>query len=344
MAILAFLFGIILAGCGGASLYFGFDILTSERGLALSLCGTVAISAGLILLVQGFALLQSGRILAALKIISASNLLPVVPVNSTESHTTDNHAEMRLPDPANELQSEADEIQPEGQGTIPARPKITTRATLGTLAAGTGLAAVGAALATGLPSMGHAEEDSKQSQHPEPEVIPAENIAGENNAGEHLATDLQALTASEALEMRPTIHPVSMHDTSPTPGHSPVEVDDLDELLDELATDTKGKQMSVAQDALPESLPKMDPAADAASQKHQDMADDAIADLEDMRPNQRKSPSEVIGSYDSAGVTYTLYADSSVTAQAGETREHYPTLEALREAFENGKSQFSTKV
>ena len=50
---------------------------------------------------------------------------------------------------------------------------------------------------------------------------------------------------------------------------------------------------------------------------------------------------EVIGSYESAGVTYTLHADGSVIAEAGATRETYPSLEALRGAFERGESAFS---
>ena len=52
-------------------------------------------------------------------------------------------------------------------------------------------------------------------------------------------------------------------------------------------------------------------------------------------------PSEIIGSYESAGVTYTLHADGSVVAEAGSKRETYPSLEALRGAFERGESIFS---
>ena len=67
-------------------------------------------------------------------------------------------------------------------------------------------------------------------------------------------------------------------------------------------------------------------AIDHAATDHQANADEA---------------GEVIGSYESAGVTYTLHADGSVIAEAGATRETYPSLEALRGAFERGESAFS---
>ncbi len=42
----------------------------------------------------------------------------------------------------------------------------------------------------------------------------------------------------------------------------------------------------------------------------------------------------VVGSYESGGVVYTLYEDGSVTAQAGDVIETYPSLDALRAAFD----------
>ncbi len=42
----------------------------------------------------------------------------------------------------------------------------------------------------------------------------------------------------------------------------------------------------------------------------------------------------VVGSYESGGVTYTLFEDGSVTAEAGGITETYPSLDALRAAFD----------
>ena len=51
--------------------------------------------------------------------------------------------------------------------------------------------------------------------------------------------------------------------------------------------------------------------------------------------------SDIIGSYESAGVKYTLYEDGSVVAESGKMRETYASLEELRTAFERGESVFS---
>jgi hypothetical protein len=42
----------------------------------------------------------------------------------------------------------------------------------------------------------------------------------------------------------------------------------------------------------------------------------------------------IVGSYESGGITYTLYEDGGVTAQAGDIVEHYESLDALRAAFD----------
>jgi hypothetical protein len=47
------------------------------------------------------------------------------------------------------------------------------------------------------------------------------------------------------------------------------------------------------------------------------------------------APKEIVGSYESGGVLYTLYDDGSVTAEAGGVIETYASLDDLRAAFDN---------
>jgi hypothetical protein len=66
MSIITFILSILLIGFGGYALYSGFDIVTTERGLALTLCGTMALSIGFVILTLGFVLVQLKRIAANL--------------------------------------------------------------------------------------------------------------------------------------------------------------------------------------------------------------------------------------------------------------------------------------
>jgi hypothetical protein len=95
--------GALLAVCGAVSLLFGFDIVMTERGAAMTLSGVIAISGGMITMAIGLALKQMGAIRRALEARAARPAprlagpeRPVVPIAAAAPKSADPPGEASL--------------------------------------------------------------------------------------------------------------------------------------------------------------------------------------------------------------------------------------------------------
>lgn len=381
MAYIVFCLGVVLAGCGGYALYSGFDDLTTERGLALTLSGTVGLSIGLVVVAISFGLFFLGRIsrkLDELKTVTADlaselNQAMALP-KETESQVLSAvedavfaEALQAAPDtppslgrseptprtdPSHDPMLETVLGLEDNFGLRPVReakerPTVASNPTgsdaasrsggLSSLGrASAGIAAAGIVTA-GVAAAATLAEDEAPAESETTSPAETNDIAAEPPAA---ASAEQDFMGSQA-DINRLIEELSISDMS---GSAHPDTVNPDFAKVEVAPSETRQEPSPSFDvALLEELGTPTPASTPEHPIIELKSDPAP--IEDEPPAPLPSvpalENEVIGSYESAGVTYTLYADGSVVAEAGQMRETYASLEALRAAFERGESVFS---
>jgi hypothetical protein len=218
---------------------------------------------------------------------------------------------------------------------------------MGAIASGAGLAAVGAALA-GSTLLGSTNTDDHVLEKPLVDEAQSVEKLPELTA-EHNVPELYE-QASSLNEHPVEIHPELEFMTKADPVVLK-EVDDLDQIMEKLELENitpheteinKPYTIVSAFEAELRTQTDIEPEhhdhsiQSAEMDYEQDLAQDEF--VAHTAPNTH---SEIIGTYESAGVTYTLYAEGGVSAKAGNITEHYTSLEELKAAFGNGKSAFS---
>ncbi len=301
MAIILFLLSFVLMGAGSYALYAGFDIVTTERGLALTLCGTMAFSIGCVVFALGYISVQLNRIRVKLSKPRASSVdVPVVQDYVMQSETTP-------PD------------------FVP--PKHHTAATI---AASASVIAVGSALAS------HMSEAQDVIEHEKHEHIGAEHVE------------------ARAAHVETHVDPIA---------ETPLSDDELDKLLNELSIKPEPVlEHEHHQEPELEFEPEHEQEHEAEyeheaihheivhHEEHVSAFDSELrSHMNDENEHYNKQvhhtpiiEPDIIGTYDSGGVSYTLYSNGSVMAQAHDIIEKYASLEALKAALEDGSSAFKS--
>ncbi len=361
MAIITFILSILLIGFGGYALYSGFDIVTTERGLALTLCGTMALSIGFVVLALGFVLIVLKNIATNLIVqteaeqgdFGLSDITPnvalsnnFVPSKSDPSLALEeNLSAQKIIDPQTEVLptipiSSIPSSTLSATSPSPASrfaPISSSYKTVGAIAAGAGVIAAG----TGLASPRSAEQDLVEQELLSQEDNKKDDDKDDNMQDEALVTKFQETHA--AIE---------------APIYEDSSFVDLDKLIDELAVETSAAAQATStiepeQEQNEISSLSVFEAELRASDLKQDLEqdinifEDEIAHVlpqddqtQEIENHVADEDAEIIGSYDSGGVTYTLFADGGVLAEAGDISERYHSLEALKAALEDGSSAF----
>ena len=377
MAYLILLIGTALGTAGGYALYSGFDDLTTERGVALTLSGTIAISVALVVVGIGFLLLALSRVshrIDALRVettdLGRSILATLTEHLQPEQDVVYDEVNAFEPDDVQILghaardRGDALDRSERELGSAELRPPADPLTAIVSSAASydveherpaTSIDAPGALDATRseinlLIEDLDVEHRSVEDRSIEDRSIKdlsahhglqsvAQDVATDRGPGEERIVD--SVDASQAgsdhAPVVPTqaalgevdLEPAGTVDAGPT---------QLQETASEASDDRHAPHASFADDLSDEFW--KDQAGDSSTTPHGEAA------IHPDRSSGSDAPtvdaaSDSIGSYESAGVTYTLYADGSVVAQADKMREVYPSLEALRGAFERGESVFS---
>ena len=329
MSVITFLLSALLIAGGGYALLSGFDIVTTERGLALTLCGTMALSIGVAVLALGFILVRLGK----LKLVQSA----LEPASYSD---TNSDFDLRS-DLQDEISANLSEMK---AATQPSSSGFGSYKTAGALAAGAGVMAAGAGLASAF-NFERKPDENEQPAQKAPEHFALDEI----EADKEIITDevrISSPNLKDALIEEPVLE---ADDTFA----------DLDKLIDELAVETSATayaatdENSKAADMQVNEQKLSDNSFETELRIHnvnyeplEDMSIEHILPSEDVdtvEPSQIEVPeAEIIGAYDSGGVTYTLYSDGGVVAEAGDQREQYGSLEALKAALENGTSVFKS--
>jgi hypothetical protein len=377
MSIITFILSALLIGFGGYALYSGFDIVTTERGLALTLCGTMALSIGVVVLALGFMMIWLKRISENLILqtenvqddIDLRDVTPNAVLSSNaaasdsethvtaqkaiESHPIDSLIDTRPIEPIAAAPSSSLSTSPVATSPVPSSlvpsslvpsslvpsslasrfaPISSSYKSIGAVAAGAGAIAVGASLSA--PSFAQEEvdlksedansqDDAQSTPHQEPESaieLPVEEQSSFVDLDKLI--DELAVETSAAAQAAPQIETEINQSEVASISAFEAELRSSD-LKQDLEQD-----MNIFEDEIAHILPQEGREKDV---KNQDVLNvDEIPDED----------SEIIGEYDSGGVTYTLYSNGSVIAQAGEISEKYNSLEALKAALEDGSSAF----
>jgi hypothetical protein len=357
MSIITFILSALLIGFGGYALYSGFDIVTTERGLALTLCGTMALSIGVVVLALGFMMIWLKRISENL-ILQTENvqddidLRDVTPNVALSSHAVPSDSETHVsaqkaiePHPIDSL-IDTRPIEPiaaapsSSLSVAPPSPVIASPASrfapisssyksIGAVAAGAGAIAVGASLSA--PSFAQEEvilksedansqDDAQSTPHQEPESaieLPVEeetSFVDLDKLIDELAVETSA-AAQAAPQIETEINQTEIASISAF--EAELRSNDLKQDLEQ--------DMNIFEDEIAHILPQEEHEKDVQNQDIDSKIDE---------------DSEIIGEYDSGGVTYKLYSNGSVIAQAGDISEKYNSLEALKAALEDGSSVF----
>ncbi len=340
MSIITFFLSAVLMAVGAYALVSGFDIVTTERGLALTLCGTMALSIGSVVLALGFVLVR----LRELKSVT-----PALEDGPYFKTSPDLGLRSDLPDGISDnLDSMLDNMKaPKSISRTAPSPYMSAN----TLAAGAGLIAAGAVAASTLNSKDKTDVEEHHAQQE-----PANLEINQVNSVEHSASGENHETEIRVSGSDIDISTSKIYNTDPRE-NSDDAFADLDKLIDELAMET-----SVAAHAEPAdnaAFVNIQPVEEknhvstfGAELNSQIFNEDSTENTsvthvlpsdtsEDVfEPHATVSEAEIIGAYDSGGVTYTLYSDGGVVAEAGDQREEYASLEALKAALENGRSVF----
>ena len=390
MAYIVFFLGLVLAGSGGYALYSGFDDLTTERGLALTLSGTIGVSIGLVIVAISFGLWHLSRIGRKLDDLKAAtndlaseisqalslpketegqvfNAIEDAIFAETVQVTPSAARNISHDEAADRNETSQDSMLETVLGledTYGRRPSREASDRSGTASASNGaskangsdLAGAGGLSSSGRLSAGVASVGVASAGIAAATTLTERGGLGDSDA----ATDSVAADASDrSTEASPPernfmeseadinrlIEELSIGDMSGSAHPDTVNPDFAK--LDSVGSDPVPEVPPASFDlALLEELGKPTPAStpehpilelnsepvvvEPAPERHSEMQSAQASTVEN----------EVIGSYESAGVTYTLYADGSVVAESGQMREFYPSLEALRTAFERGESVF----
>ena len=331
MSFITFFLSLCLIASGGGALVLGFDIVTTERGLALTLCGTMALSIGVVVLALGFILVRLGRL----------NLAQSVAEIDTYSDTETNQdigLRSDLPNAisTDEISTNLSAMKSASNVSTLNTPPFSSYKTAGALAAGAGVLAAGA----GLASTFSGQEPLNAAIEPAPRdgitldieapLVEASHIDPSFNTDERF-TDLDKLISE--LDATTPVTPPLASDMVKYDAPEGFENIFAAELHSETMDYTQFEGISV-EHVLPSGG---DANGGKASGSETSGGEDSL------QSSQVKTQvSEIIGTYDSGGVTYTLYADGGVVAEAGDRQEHYSSLEALKAALEDGTSVFKS--
>jgi hypothetical protein len=349
MSIITFILSALLVGFGGYALYSGFDIVTTERGLALTLCGTMALSIGIVVFALGFILVQLKRIAANLNVQTEletddDGLSDVIP-NVITPHITDFNYEARdvhaektqeaplLSEPTSPLSKSEPPLSISSVSRF--SPISSSYKSVGALAAGAGIIAAGTGFVTSSFATKEQDKHDDENQINNPEM--QNTNAPQNMIQDHTIQDHAIVPETQIQEELSYV--------------------DLDKLIDELAVETSITAQNPPHGKTDISTPVVEPlSAFEAELRGDDLRQDLEQDsglFEDevahVLPHDKKDDApdsqideepKIIGAYDSGGVTYTLYSDGGVVAQAGDISEEYSSLEALKAALEDGSSAF----
>jgi hypothetical protein len=347
--------GALLMLGGAIALFMGFDIVMTERGAAMTIGGTVALSGGAVTVGVGFALLRLSQILRALEARGGKAARagaadrPVVPIATPEA------AAGPLPD------------EPEPKAAIPAAAGVA-------MAAAAGAAAIGFA--------GSARAQDKLASHDEPVALPVEPPPPAVSAPPDLEAEL-ALALAETDPPPPTTGKRSFADglsavlakPSNRRGKAGKErgakdaepVEARAEVQDGLKEDTQ-LEATISDVTKQEEAKREDPAAEAAMPVSEtaaaedafgadaqepeveltspDSADDDAVDSKPASVTMSESEptppipqavlapprlkSGVLGTYNVGGRVYSMFADGSVEAATETGVERFRSMEELR--------------
>ncbi len=342
MSFIIFLLSAILIAGGSSALIMGFDIVTTERGLALTLCGTMALSIGVVVLALGFILVRLGKLKLAQSV-------------SDFNYTSEPAGKTGL---RRDLQDDVS-ANLSDMKTFADSASSATRSykTAGALAAGAGAMAAGMGLAGSGFASKLAEQEKSNLSHK-----PAENLP-DYNALDVIESDIDhgSKETSENERLAADTRADEIH------SYSDDTFADLDKLIDELAVETSATVLRdphvtepdaseefktafsdepPSQSYVPNIAQNVDFSQSVTHVQPENISVEHVLPVDGHDtayiPETSAPASEIIGAYDSGGVTYTLYADGGVVAEAGERREQYSSLEALKAALEDGTSVFKS--
>ena len=164
MAYIIFLLGAALGIGGGYALYLGFDDLTTERGLALTMAGTVGLSVGIAVIGISFTIITLRALGKKLDLLNAS-LASAAPFPATQSD-------------AMMLDAVEQAIVEHASSTSPAAEKNkTSMPSTAILMAGAGLTGAGLAAAATLAESEADTDASRPARQSEAEAVSPGNAA-----------------------------------------------------------------------------------------------------------------------------------------------------------------------
>jgi hypothetical protein len=342
LALFIIISGALLMLGGAASLAFGFEIVVTERGSAMVIGGTVAISGGLIALGIGFALLRLSQLLSTLEPRNVrpqryGGDRPVVPLATQE--------------PSRQAPAE------------PSVDRETSAFRPGTMAAAGGIAAA-AVIGAGIASVAAAdrkEPDSLDFTPEAPELAPLEPEADEPPEEELPLITPEDLEAELARALAETDAPMPAQQII-EPEQELHQDQELPKFLSKQGTRKSSKSTSGDETA---QMPGASFAKELASQPDfpaQNPEDSSSLPLEreeeesvelhsGLQAEQPETISEnndtvtahdhashstmpqnspILGTYNNGGRTYTMYADGTVEAITEQGIQHFASMEELR--------------
>jgi hypothetical protein len=314
LALLVIILGLLLAGGGAAFLLLGFDIVMTERGSAMTIGGTIALSGGVVTLGLGLALLRLTQILRALEArdapigdakpdaqpapaaasggllaAGAGAAVGVAGVAAVAAHAADDAEAVDIPRLPLHLPPEVDGLA--------AHERDDHAASMADEAADAPF---------------DQEVDDLASPGRAPETAHEEAFeTGETDAG-------GATVGADRTEIEFLLQPAPVDDASlAEPARDEVAADDRQ--LDDVEPGDPPHD-----DPPPDDLPSDD---DAREQRLNATLEDgpSFAPLP-LAPPVRA----LLGSYRAGGRTYTMFSDGSVEAAIGDSVERFESMEALR--------------
>ncbi len=289
---------------GLAAMVQGIPFIRLEVGWTMVIAGTVGASAGAVLLGITAAVARLGRIERALDgrapaARSVADLAPAgtgaAPVRASRSEPVLSPVLPPIPFPAAPPAPEPRPAEPTGLGGGAA------------LAAGAAVAAAGLAASelrlsraedADLPTERH---DAPPPEPPQHEPSPHAPIAQDSMTQEFVTQDFPAheSIAQEVVAPEPAPHETAVHEPVPPPAEEP--------------------RLEPAQEVAPPP-PAPEPVAEAPAPPEPPHED---------RPEEPPGKT-VIGTYDSGGNTYTMYADGTIDADTPAGRFHFASIEELK--------------
>ncbi|MCI4677984.1 hypothetical protein K9U39_09615 [Rhodoblastus acidophilus] len=346
-------FGVFLFLLGFSAAWNGYGYIEIERGWSMVISGTVAFSAGLILIALGLVLRQ-------LQIISASAaqvalFLAKATGNGGAAEPAPPPTAPPPPEPQAEaypVEAPAEEAQAPVESYVSKPPAWMTRVT-------TYAASLGVARATEPPV---AETESLADERRAwLEMAVAEQIAQETfeqESVEHESVEHES-TEKESVEQefvqQEFTHEQSPHEASPQDESSPAGTlhgEAPEEFMpwpeasgegthgEEAAAEPHAewepaiKEMA-AEEALPENAPH--PQGDEALEIHEAPSQPAQAPAEEISAEEETPPAPtraIVGEYEAHGARYIMYADGSIDAETSHGVFHFASMDELKRFIE----------